>query len=97
MMRQPQARRVDSTAQSGRLRCNAQVRYGETDNQIAAPDWTDLNMHRPFRRAIQSANGSLAEDRPSLHRGRHVGLDRSKLLMEAVAADHRTASRLGVS
>lgn len=85
-MRQPRTRRVDQTAQSGRLRCNAQVHFCEADNQIAAPDWTDLNLHRSPMWVTQSAHGSLADDRPFLPRSRHVGLDRSKLLMEGVAA-----------
>ena len=78
-------RGLDSTARSGRLRCNGRAHFGEADNQIAAPDRTDLSMHRLGRWAIKSANGSLAEDRSCLCSGHHVGLDRSKLLMEAVA------------
>jgi len=44
-------------------------------------------MHRSPMWGTQSAKVSLADDRPFLPRGRHVGLDRSKLLMEAIAAD----------
>ena len=39
------------------------VRLGETGNQMAAPDRTDLSLHRPGARALTSAHGSLAEDR----------------------------------
>ena len=78
-------RRIDFTAQSGRLRCNGRARFGDADNQIAAPDWTDLNMHRLLGGVIKSANGSLAGNRSCVRSGCHVSLDRSKLLMEVVA------------
>jgi hypothetical protein len=74
-----------STARSGRLRCNAWAHSFEADNQIAAPDRTDLNLHRFQMGIIKSAHGSLAEARHFSYLIRQVLLDRSKLLMEAVA------------
>ena len=76
---------VESTARSGRLRCNAWAHSFEADNQIAAPDRTDLNLHRFQLGIIKSAHGSLAEARHFSYLIRQVSLDRSKLLMEAVA------------
>lgn len=81
---------IDSTARSGRLRCNGWVRENETVNQIAAPDRTDLSVHRSLWQINTSANGSLAGNRLFSVVCRHVGIDRSKLLMEAVAADRQS-------